>query len=120
MADSGDLLTAVAQAMSKDELTVMEELTLSVQQRVLVRMVRVMLIGEFMLDSNLDEKDLLGDLEGAIEKMSTKSLVQFDRNIPVLLRSMNRVIEALSKSRDAVDVALQDHAGLPDDDDEEV
>ena len=115
MSTEREALFQIAHELGIDTVALMEDVGLSHQQKTMSRMTRIILLGEFSDKGELREGVLEKDLLTAVTRMDTKELIDFDRNVPKLLRALDRASKAFVDTQVKALDMLQDHAGLPDD-----
>jgi hypothetical protein len=112
------LMKVIAETLGVDPLDLYEEAWLSEQQRIMIKMVRVELLGQLRKEDPLPEGGFAKDIAGAVARMETHTLIAFERNVPALLRGLDNSIKVFEAAAAQARAQLEDIAGLPEDDDD--
>jgi hypothetical protein len=115
-----DLFARMAEALGVEPLDLHEQASLTQQQLVIVKMVRLELLSQMRKEDPLPEGGFAKDVAGAVARMETSTLIAFERNVPALLRGLNNAIKVFEDAVTQARARLEDMAGLPEDDDEKV
>jgi hypothetical protein len=111
------MMKVMAEALGVDPLNLYEEAWLSEQQRIMIKMVRVELLGQLRKEDPLSEGGFAKDVAEAVARMDTHTLITFERNTPALLRGLDNAIKVFEDAAVQARARLEDIGGLPEDDD---
>jgi hypothetical protein len=110
---------AFADMLGIDTLRLTEESILSHQEQVMSSMVRLGIMSHCSgPDSKLEAGALEGDVTNAVTRMSTAKLISFEKSLPRLLAALDEMTKVFESASDVARRMLEDHAGLPEDEEE--